>query len=196
MVTESREDGEGALLARIREIAPNTPMAISLDMHTNMYPAIIDNTDIVAGYQTYPHVDVYETGMRAGRAFFRMLKGAVKPTMAWGNRPMLPHVMRQGTDDFPNSEIQELTRKMEADGALCASFFTGFPHADIALAGSSAVVVTDGDQRLAEELRDQLLDLAWRNRSSFVYQIEPLERVLRPGQRDARGRADRPARPL
>lgn len=175
MVTESREDGEGALLARIREIAPDTPMAISLDMHTNMYPAIIENTDIVAGYQTYPHVDVHETGMRAGRAFFRMIKGEVKPVMAWGNRPMLPHVMRQGTDDFPNSEIQELARRMEADGALCASFFTGFPHADIRLAGSSAVVVTDGDRRLAEEMRDQLLDLAWRERASFVYQIEPLE---------------------
>ena len=72
--TYGREDGEGALLARIRDIAPETPMAISLDMHTNMYPAIVENTDIIAGYQTYPHVDVYETGMRAGRAFFKMIK--------------------------------------------------------------------------------------------------------------------------
>jgi microcystin degradation protein MlrC len=139
-----------------------------------MYPAIIDNADIVAGYQTSPHVDVYETGLRVGRAFFQMIRGEVRPTMAWGNRPMLPHVMRQGSDDSPNREIQQLAKKMESDGALCASFFTGFPHADIRLAGSSAVVVTDGDQRLAEELRDQLLDLAWRERTKFVYQIEPL----------------------
>ena len=174
MVTESQEDGEGALLARIRRMAPGVPLAISLDMHTNMYPAIIENADIVAGYQTYPHVDVYETGLRAGRAFFRMIRGEVRPTMAWGNRPMLPHVMRQGSEDSPNREIQQLAKQMEADGALCASFFTGFPHADIRLAGSSAVVVTDGDQRLAEALRDQLLDLAWRERKKFVYQIEPL----------------------
>ena len=178
MVTESREDGEGALLARIRQIAPDTPMAISLDMHTNMYPAIVSNTDIIAGYQTYPHVDVYETGMRAGRAFLAMIKGEARPTMAWGNRPMLPHVMRQGSDDSPNREIQELARQMETEGALCASFFTGFPHADIRLAGSSAVVVTDGDMRLAEDMRDKLLDLAWRERSTFVYEIEPLEESL------------------
>jgi microcystin degradation protein MlrC len=178
MVTESHEDGEGALLARIRQLAPDVPMAISLDMHTNMYPAIVGNTDIIAGYQTYPHVDVYETGMRAGRAFFQMVKGEAKPAMAWGNRPMLPHVMRQGSDDSPNREIQELARQMEAEGALCASFFTGFPHADIRLAGSSAVVVTDGDMRLAEDMRDRLLDLAWRERSTFVYEIEPLEDSL------------------
>ena len=178
MVTKSHEDGEGALLARIRQIVPDIPMAISLDMHTNMYPAIVGNTDIIAGYQTYPHVDVFETGMRAGRAFFSMIKGTARPTMAWGNRPMLPHVMRQGSEDSPNREIQELARQMEADGALCASFFTGFPHADIRLAGSSAVVVTDGDMALAEDLCDQLLDLAWRERSAFVYKIEHLEDSL------------------
>ena len=178
MVTTSREDGEGALLARIRQIAPDVPMAISLDMHTNMYPAIVENTDIIAGYQTYPHVDVYETGMRAGRAFFSMIKGEARPTMAWGNRPMLPHVMRQGSDDSPNREIQDLARRMESEGALSASFFTGFPHADIRLAGSSAVVVTDGDMALAEDMRDRLLDLAWRERRAFVYEIEPLEDSL------------------
>ena len=178
MVTESLEDGEGALLERIRRIAPDVPIAVSLDMHTNMYPAIVENADIIAGYQTYPHVDVYETGMRAGRAFFAILKGKARPTMAWGNRPMLPHVMRQGSDDLPNREIQALAREMEAQGALCASFFTGFPHADIRLAGSSAVIVTDGDMRLAEEMRDRLLDLAWRDRSKFVYEIEPLNQSL------------------
>ena len=34
---------------------------------------------------------------------------------------------------------------MAGEGALAASLFTGFPHADIANAGLSAVVVTDGD---------------------------------------------------
>ena len=38
MVTESLEDGEGALLARIRRIKPGVPIAVALDMHTNMHP--------------------------------------------------------------------------------------------------------------------------------------------------------------
>ena len=178
MVTESLEDGEGALLARLRAIAPETPIAVALDMHTNMYAGIVDNATAVAGYQTYPHIDVYETELRAGRAVLAAVKGAAKPTMAWGNRPMLPHVMRQGSDDEPNRGLQARAKEMEAQGALCASFFTGFPHADIANAGSSAVVVTDNDQMLADRLCAELLDAAWAARAQFVYQLEPLDDSL------------------
>lgn len=175
MVTQSLEDGEGSLLERLREIAPDIPIGVALDMHTNFYPAIADSATVVAGYQTYPHIDTYETAIRAGKPIFAMLRGEVQPTMAWGNRPMLPHVMRQGTDDFPNKDLQDMTRRMEAEGALCATLFTGFPHADIKLAGLSAVVVTDNDPDLAARYRDELLDFAWGNRESFVYVIEPLE---------------------
>jgi len=178
MVTQSLEDGEGNLLQQLRARAPEIPIGVALDMHTNFYPAIAECATVVAGYQTYPHIDTYETAIRAGRAIFATLAGEATPTMAWGNRPMLPHVMRQGTDDFPNRELQEMTRQMERDGALCATLFTGFPHADIHNAGLSAVVVTDGDPALAQRWRDELLDFAWNNREAFVYRIEPLEDSL------------------
>ena len=178
MVTQSTDDGEGALLARLRKIAPDVPMAVTLDMHTNMYPAIADNATVIAGYQTYPHIDNYETAERAGKPVFAMLAGAGKPSMAWGNRPMLPHVMRQGTANFPNKDLQDMTRRMEVDGALIATLFVGFPHADIHNAGLSAVVVTDNDPDLAERYRDELLDFAWAQREAFVYEIEPLEQSL------------------
>jgi microcystin degradation protein MlrC len=67
---------------------------------------------------------------------------------------------------------------MSGEGALAASLFTGFPHADITNAGLSAVVVTDGDSKLAEELRDELLDRAWVEREAFVYKIEPLAQSI------------------
>lgn len=188
MVTQSLEDGEGALLKRLRMLAPRVPIAAAFDMHTNLYPEMIDNADVVAGYQTYPHVDIYETGLRAGRALFRMMKGEVRPTMAWGNRPMLPHVMRQGTDDFPNKALQARAREMEASGeALAATLFVGFPHADIRNAGLSAVVVTDDDMRKAERLRDELLDAAWDAREAFVYKIAKLEDSLRRAREATEG---------
>src|SRR5689334_19472285 len=178
MVTESFEDGEGELLRRIRAIDPKTPIAVSLDMHANLYDAIIANATVVTGYRTYPHIDTYETARLAGEILLRTIRGEVRPVMAWGNVPMLPHVMRQGTDDHPNKELQRRCAAMSAEGALAASLFTGFPHADITNAGLSAVVVTDGDHKLAEELRDELLDRAWVERESFVYQIEPLHQSV------------------
>src|SRR5712672_2118699 len=178
MVTESFEDGEGELLRRIRAIDPTTPIAVSLDMHANLYDAIIDNATVVTGYRTYPHIDTYETAKLAGEILLRAIRGEVKPVMAWGDAPMLPHVMRQGTDDHPNKALQHRCAAMGSEGALAASLFTGFPHADIANAGLSAVVVTDGDHKLAEDLRDELLDRAWVEREAFVYKIEPLEQSV------------------
>jgi microcystin degradation protein MlrC len=174
MVTESLEDGEGQFLKRLRAIDPKTPIAVSLDMHANLYDEIIANATVVTGYRTYPHIDTYETARLAGDILLRTIRGEVKPVMAWGNVPMLPHVMRQGTDDHPNKELQRRCAAMSAEGALAASLFTGFPHADITNAGLSAVVVTDGDLKLAQDLRDELLDRAWVERDAFVYEIEPL----------------------
>ena len=82
--------------------------------------------------------------------------------------------MRQGSDDAPNRELQARCREMEAQGALCASVFVGFPNADIHNAGLSAVVVTDGDAALARRWCDELLDMAWQARAEFVYRPEPL----------------------
>ncbi len=189
MVTESLEDGEGELLRRIRAMDPETPIAVAYDMHANLYDAMIANATVVSGYRTYPHIDTYDTAKRAGEILLRTIRGEVRPVIAWGNVPMLPHVMRQGSDDHPNRELQARVAALGGEGALAASLFTGFPHADIVNAGLSAVVVTDGDPGLAERLRDELLDQAWRDREDFVYRLEPLEQSL------ARAKAIAPPEP-
>ena len=174
MVTQSLEDGEGALLQRIRSIDAKTPIAVSLDMHANLYPAIVENATVVVGYHTYPHVDMYDTGRLAGSILLRAISGEVRPAMAWGNAPMLPHVMKQGSFENPNQALQRRCAAMAEEGALAASLFTGFPHADVSQAGLSAVVVTDGDAALARRLRDELLAEAWQKRQDFVFKVEPL----------------------
>lgn len=179
MVPEGLDDGEGELLRRVRQVAPRVPVGVALDMHTNLFPAMAEHATVLAGYQTYPHVDMYETGQRAGRPVLAMLEGKARPAMAFGHRPMLPHVMRQASLDSPNKEIQERARQMEANGTLAATFFVGFPHADIPYAGASAVVVTDGDAARARRECDELLDMAWRDRAKFVYALEPLELSLK-----------------
>ena len=182
MVTQSHEDGEGELLRRIRAIAPSVPIAAAMDMHTNLYDAFAQRVSVIAGYQTYPHIDMFETGQRAGRALLAQLQGKARPTMAWGRQPMLPHVMRQGSDDSPNRELQARCKQMEAQGALCATVFVGFPNADIEYAGLSAVVVTDNDPALARRWCDELLEMAWSQRAKFVYEVKPLAESMAQAQ--------------
>ncbi|MCP5150438.1 MAG: M81 family metallopeptidase [Ectothiorhodospiraceae bacterium] len=174
MVTRSLPDGEGHLLQRVRAAAPGVPIGVALDMHTNLFPEMVDGITAIAGYQTYPHIDQYETALRAARPVMGLLRGELRPVMAWGNRPMLPHVMRQSSEDGPNRRLQARCRELESAGALACSVFTGFPHADVEHAGLSCVVVTDGDRELAERMRDELLDAAWDAREAFVYRPEPL----------------------
>ncbi len=182
MATRSHDDGEGELLARIRQAHPDLPIAVSLDMHANVTQRMVDNCDVLTGYHTYPHIDMDGTARRAANIFFDMLDGKVKPVMHWENAPMLPHVMRQGTDDFPNNQLQARARELENGDCLAVSLFTGFPHADIHDAGLSVVVVTDNNKGSAAGYAAELLDTAWQERERFVYQVEPLAESMQRAQ--------------
>jgi len=178
MVTRAHEDGEGEFLRRLREIDASTPVGVTLDMHANLYEAIVKHSTVVTGYHTYPHVDMFEAGRRAADVLVRTIGGHIRPVMAWGNRPMLPHVMRQGTHREPNRSLQARCVALEKQEALAASLFVGFPHADIRNAGLSAVVCTDNDHALAARLRDELLDQAWQARAQFIFEAEPLQQSV------------------
>src|SRR6185295_5949075 len=68
MVTVSHEDGEGELLSRLRRlVGADLPIVASLDMHANVTRAMVELSDALAIYRTYPHVDMIETGGRACR---------------------------------------------------------------------------------------------------------------------------------
>ena len=175
MVTQSHDDGEGELLRRIRTLAPDLPIAVALDFHTNLTAAMVDNATVIAGYCTYPHVDIYETGWRAGTTLLRAMKGEVEPVMTWRALPMITHMLRQTPADQPMKDIMDLALRAEADGrVLNASIFGGFPLADIPHVSLSSIVVSDGAAAGGDALLDELLAMAWQRRADFVFPIEPM----------------------
>jgi len=178
MVTETSDDGEGELLARIRGLAPDLPIAVSLDLHGNLTDRIVDHCTALVGYKTYPHIDMYEAGEHAGRIVVSALEGTVRPVMSWGNRPLLAQTLRMGHEDRPMGPLIEMARKEEGAGLLAASVFGGFPLADFSEAGLSVVTVADGDRAAAEAARERLLDAAWRERADFVFRSEPLPETI------------------
>ena len=180
MVAERFDDGEGELLRRIRAIDARTPLCAAYDMHANVFDAMVSHAQIVTGYQTYPHIDQRETAERAARALLQVMRGEATPSAAWGRAPMLPHVMAQGTHQAPNKDLQAMCAAWEKSGrALAASLFVGFPHADVEMAGLSAVVVTDNNPADAQAMVDELLSAAWNARRAFMFDIEPLEASVR-----------------
>jgi microcystin degradation protein MlrC len=178
MVSEQADDGEGTLLERIRAIAPRLPVAVTLDLHANLTRKIVDHCSILTGYKTYPHVDMYDAGALAGNILVRAMKGEIRPVGCWGNRPMLPHTLRMGTHEPPMKDLVQMSNAIEAEGALAATVFGGFPLADIHDAGLSAVVYTDGEEGRADEFCGRLLEFAWNRREAFVYPLEPLSEAV------------------
>ena len=178
MVTDRYDDGEGELLRRIRAALPDVPIAVALDFHTNLTALMVENCTAIVGYRTYPHIDMREAGERAGRIVMDAVAGRCKPVMRWGQRPMIPHVMRQATEDEPMKSLIAAARGMESVKLLAATVFAGFPHADIKDAGLSAVAVADADEDAAGQAVQKLLDQAWQAREDFVYKSEPLQAAL------------------
>jgi microcystin degradation protein MlrC len=148
-------------------------------MHGNMSERIIANATAINGYKSYPHTDMHAAGLQIGRVLMRALKGEVEPVMAWGGLPLLAQTLRMGTADEPMKTMQQMCRDAEREpGILAASVFGGFPMADIAIAGLSAIVVADRARAKADAVVDRLLDAAWARKADFIYSHEPLEKAV------------------
>src|ERR1700741_2948964 len=80
MVVDTYDDGEGELLRRVREaVGPRVPVVASLDLHANVTRAMVERTDALVAYRTYPHVDMAETGARAARVLDQILRSGMRP---------------------------------------------------------------------------------------------------------------------
>jgi microcystin degradation protein MlrC len=191
MVTQSIEDGEGELLRRVRAIAPHTPLAVALDLHGNVTQAMVDHSDVIVGFKTYPHVDMFETGAHAARLLFQGIERGRKPVVAWAHPPLLSHTLRSATGEGAMQRAVERAKRMEAEGVLAVTVFAGFSLADIPDAGMSVVTVArtrEEAQRAADDLARQL----WSERAGFVYESAPLAESVA----QARTRAPVQGRPV
>jgi len=176
MVSELTPDGEGTLLEKIREIDPDLPIAVTLDLHCNLTEKMVNNCTTLIGYKTYPHVDMYEVGKQIGQSLLDTIAGHIKPVMSWGNIPLISQTLCQGTDDEPMATLIRLCREAEEEpGVIAATAFGGFALADIKDSGNSVIIVTDGDKQKADEIRDRILAKAWALREDFVYKHTDLE---------------------
>lgn len=170
MVTDDYKDGEGELLERIRKAAPDLPIGVGLDFHANMSERMVRNCDVAVGYKTYPHMDMYEAGWRAGELLLDMIAGKIAPKMSFATSPILANILRMATDEAPMDEIMARAQALEAGNVLAVSVFPGFPLADTPHTRLSVLTVTDGSEGDGARACGEVLDLAWERRAGFIYE--------------------------
>lgn len=131
MVTEHLDDGEGEILARVREvIGPDLPLVVSIDLHANVTPRMIEHADALIAYRTYPHVDMADTGRASARHLELLLRSGQKFAKAFRQLPFLIPISWQCTFDQPTKGIYDKLAALESEAVPTLSFAPGFPAAD------------------------------------------------------------------
>ena len=180
MVTEHHEDGEGELLRRVRDVVgPSVPVVISLDLHANVTDAMLEYSDAMTIYRTYPHLDMAISGARA-YDLLEPLLGGQRLHSAMRKIPFLFPLTSQCTSFDPCKLIYDgLDGLSESAGLSSVDFATGFPPADIAECGAAVVAYAE-DADAAEAAAEQVYQQVLAAEADFDFELlDPDTAVMR-----------------
>ena len=180
MVTDELEDAEGDLIQAVREIVGETWIVTTLDLHANITAKMAHYSDVIIGFDTYPHIDCYERGFEAGQLLFGIHESKIQPTMVYRQLPLLTAPPAQCTMKTPMIGVLNALHALETKpGVVTATLSMGFPFADIADAGVSILVTTNGDMALAEKYADQFASHIWEMRAQFTFNLHTVESAIK-----------------
>ncbi|WP_409342427.1 M81 family metallopeptidase [Paenibacillus sp. MBLB4367] len=179
MVAEGCDDTAGDLLAEVRRlVGRDIPIVVTLDSHANVTRLMAEQADALVGYKTFPHVDHFETGIRAAKLLFALARKEVRPVTVLRKVPMILPAENHQTTDGPMHELIAEAQLGEQDGrSLVTSLFQLQPWLDIGELGFAVVVVAE-DKAWAEREAERLAELAWERRHRFDIRLHTVEEVV------------------
>jgi microcystin degradation protein MlrC len=184
------DDVEGAQIALCRAIlGPDVPIVLQLDHHANVTQRMVANATAIVAHRTQPH-DPFDTGLIGTRLLLRVVRGEVRPVIAWRKIPLLSHQEQFLTRQPPMQTWFDHARAAEVSDprVLAVAPFPMQPWLDVAEGGWSVVVTTDNDPALAERIADESADLAWRLRDAFqVREALAIDDAVRAAAAEPRG---------
>ena len=123
-------------------------------------------------YRTAPHSDQFQTGQRAAKLLLKILKESVNPVMAYTRLPLIVSGEQAMTVYEPMSSAYEMLMEVDAmPGVLSCSIAEGNYWTDVPDTGVTALVVTDGDPKLAKAQADRLASAIWKRRDELNFVI-------------------------
>lgn len=176
MVFAPREEGEVEILRKVREVVGDIPIVVSLDLHGNISPDFFEIADLLEGYRTYPHIDIYDTGVRCARAMDTLLRG--QPCYkAYHQLPFLMPGSTMATNHDPSKALYDTIPEVEEmEGVMTASVMQGFVEADVPHMGPTVFAYASTPEA-AQKAADRLLEKA--------LELEPQFRADLPDAREA-----------
>ncbi len=170
MVAGNQIDCEGEILEKVRAlVGPGCPVVATLDMHGNASPKMVENADVLVAYNTNPHLDAYERGIEAVGILTRMLKQRIRPVSVLVHPSLLLSALATWTRQKPLSAVHAAAGKYDSDPRVVnISVMGGFAYADTPHSGASVIVTTHEDRRLAQQIANELAEVAWEFREATL----------------------------
>jgi microcystin degradation protein MlrC len=176
MQAENEDDPEGFLLEQARRIlGERIPFVVSLDLHGVLTDKMLQMSDAVVAYHTYPHVDFFETGARAAKVLLKILHEGARPVTARVKIPALVRGDELITETGAIRECIELAQQVEhSPPGISAAIMWGNPFTDVPELRTNSFVVTDNDEILAREQAIELANRFWKNHTKMQVPLTSL----------------------
>ena len=177
---EGVDSCDGRILQEVRKaVGPGVPIVVTFDLHASLARSIWNSADVIVGYHTCPHTDLYETGLRAGKILTATMRGEIRPVMAVVRIPMVVQAENMTSNRGEFAEMIQCAESLEQQpGVLSASVFAAQPWLDVEELGWASVVITDNDKDRAEKLAVNLARFIWSRREAFVIPLPSVDEAL------------------
>jgi microcystin degradation protein MlrC len=187
-VAEHLDDCEGELLARLRAIVgPSMPIVVSLDSHANVTEQMIQLSDALTCYRTYPHIDMADTGKRAGLLLNERLKRGTRQLVSFKRVPFIIALNAQSTMTEPNASFTKRLVSHDDVEKSSVNFATGFPAADFAECGPTLWAYGEQAHAVVQKFYDDLMT----HRADWRVVVQPaaqaVQRAIELAQLDNTG---------
>ncbi len=179
MATPEELDPEGWLLAEARKIlGEDIPIVLSLDLHGILTDRMLEHSDAIVAYHTYPHVDFFQTGQRAARLLLQIVAKQVRPVTAKVAIPALVRGDELITATGLFGESIRLAQKAENNRpGLSAGMFIGNPFTDVPALQTYSFVVADNDPEFASREALQIAMSFWANHTKMQVPLVSLQEM-------------------
>ena len=162
-LSEKSFDVCGDIFEKMREIVGDKVIiSASFDLHANITDKILKNCDYISGYQTYPHLDLENTGYRAGLRLGERLLGKRYFT-AKVDIPQIAPAHAYTTNTGNLKQLMDEAEELKKSGVIVDyNIFQVQPWLDVPELNSTVVICAKDEQTaksVAETLAKKQFDL-------------------------------------
>jgi microcystin degradation protein MlrC len=183
MVTQSLDDVEGELLARIRQLpgAAKLPIFGVFDLHANFTERMAAHANCLVAYRENPHTDARQAAQNAAALLQRTLTTGQVPRMFWQHPPVMWPPTGTGTAGEPMRWLEAFARRLEAHHPelWTVNVAAGFSFADTPETGVNFSIASVGPETEARSKLAELCALAITHRKDGNITDPPVADVMR-----------------